>query len=484
MRVGEIISRINDAVKIRAFINDIAITLLVSLFIVAFSFVLMFVYSWKLALIVSLVIPMYGIIYVITNRLNKRRERKLMEDTAELESQLVESLNSVRTIKEFGLETYSNLKTEIRFINLLKSIYKSTTNSLFSSTGSEFISRVSTITLLWCGSYFVMNQAITPGELLSFYAILGYFTGPATNLIGMNKSIQNALIAADRLFEIMDLDQEEEESKMEIPRGKTGDIAFEGVSFSYGTRTDVFDRFCFTIKKGEITGVVGESGSGKTTLVSLIQKLYPISGGSISLGEYNLEHISSESLRRLIGIVPQRLDLFAGTLVENIAVGEFSPNLGKIMEICNSLGMKNFIEKLPAGYNSRLGENGTMLSGGEKQRIAIARALYRDPEILLFDEATSSLDNESEQFVQETIKKLKTQGKTILIIAHRLSTVVQADRIAVLEKGNVVEEGTHLVLWGKRGKYFGMWQKQMPLLPEIGMEPTKEISKLIYNEAI
>ncbi len=464
MRVGEIISRINDAVKIRAFINDIAISLLVSIFIVVFSFVLMFIYSWKLALIVSAVIPLYAIIYTVTNKLNKKRERKLMEDTAELESQLVESLNSVRTIKEFGLESYANLKTELRFINLLRSIYSSTTNSLFSSTGTELISRISTIVLLWIGSYFVMDQTITPGELLSFYSIIGYFTGPASNLIGMNKSIQNALIAADRLFEIMDLDQEIDDNKIEIPREKVGHIEFHGVSFSYGTRTDVFDHFSFQIRKGEITAIIGESGSGKTTLVALIQKLYPLSGGNISLGDYNIEHVSTDCLRKLVGVVPQRLDLFTGTLIENIAVGEFSPDLTRIIDICHSLGMQKFIEKLPSGFNSLIGENGTTLSGGEKQRIAIARALYRNPEILLFDEATSSLDNESEQFVQDTIKNLKNQGKTILIIAHRLSTVLHADHIAVLEKGLVVEEGTHSLLWQKQGRYFKMWQKQLPVL--------------------
>ena len=483
MRVGEIISRINDAVKIRAFINDIAISLLVSFFIVVFSFVLMFVYSWKLALIVSAVIPIYGLIYFITNRLNKKRERKLMEDTADLESQLVESINSVRTIKEFGLESYSNLKTEIRFINLLRSIYRSTTNSLFSSTGTELISRVSTIVLLWTGSYFVMDQTITPGELLSFYAIVGYFTGPASNLIGMNKSIQNALIAADRLFEIMDLDQEAEDNKIEILREKIGNIEFHGVSFSYGTRTEVFDHFSFRIKKGEITAVVGESGSGKTTLVALIQKLYPLTGGSISLGDYNLVHISTDSLRKLVGVVPQRLDLFNGTLLENIAVGEFTPDLNRILEICHSLGMQPFIEKLPAGFNSWVGENGTTLSGGEKQRVAIARALYRDPEILLFDEATSSLDNESEQFVQETIRQLKARGKTILIIAHRLSTVVHADHIAVLDKGLIVEEGTHLHLWQQRGRYFGMWQKQLPFLSGDGWCMVDGNAKILCNEA-
>jgi ATP-binding cassette subfamily B protein len=464
MRVGEIVSRINDAVKIRSFINDIAISLLVSLFIVLFSFILMFIYSWKLALILTTIIPLYGLIYWITNRLNRTRERKLMEATADLESQLVESLNSVRTIKEFGLESYANLKTEIRFIQLLRSIYRSTTNGLFSATGTEMISRISTIVLLWIGSYYVIDQTISPGELLSFYAIAGYFSGPAANLIGMNKSIQNALIAADRLFEIMDLDQETDENKLEISRERIGDIRFNSINFSYGTRKEVFDHFSFCIGKGRITAVVGESGSGKTTLVALIQKLYPLTGGNITLGDFNLSHISAESLRKLVAVVPQRLELFTGTILENIAVGEFSPDHLKIMEICHSLGMQPFMEKLPAGLNSWIGENGTNLSGGEKQRIAIARALYRDPEILLFDEATSSLDNESEQFVQDTIHSLKQQGKTILVIAHRLSTVVRADHIAVLEKGLVVEEGTHRYLWQLKGCYYRMWQKQLPFL--------------------
>ncbi len=208
MRVGEIISRVNDAVKIRAFINDISISLIVNVFIVFFSFGLMFIYSWKLALIMAIVVPLYAVVYSITNRLNKKRERKLMERSAELESQLVESLTSVRTIKQFGLEGFANIKTETRFISLLKTVYQSGINSIFSSTSTEFLNRFFVIILLWSGSFFVIDQIITPGELLSFYAILGYFTAPAAGLVGMNKTIQNALIAADRLFEIMDLERE------------------------------------------------------------------------------------------------------------------------------------------------------------------------------------------------------------------------------------------------------------------------------------
>jgi len=473
MRVGEIISRINDAVKIRAFINETAISLLVNLFIVFFSFALMFLYSWKLALTILTVIPLYGAIYYITNRLNSKRERKLMENAAELESHLVESLNSVRTIKEFGLEDYSNLKTELRFVELLRTVYKSGLNAIFAGSSTEFLSRIYTIILLWVGCFFVVDNTITPGELLSFYAILGYFTSPAASLIGMNKSIQNALIAGDRLFEIMDLEVELEENKMDLTAEIAGEIIFSNISFSYGTRTDVFADFSFTIRKGQITAIIGESGSGKTTLVALIQKLYPLNDGSISIGGFNIAHISSGSLRNIVGMVPQKLDLFAGTVVANIAVGDFHPNIERILEICKSLGMLGFIEKLPGGLNAWIGENGATLSGGQKQRIAIARALYRYPEILVFDEATSSLDSESEFYVQETINRLKGEGKTIIIIAHRMSTVINADNIAVLENGKLIEEGHHRQLWDAKGKYYQMWQKQLPHPVEQDLITTK-----------
>jgi ATP-binding cassette subfamily B protein len=462
MRVGEIISRINDAVKIRAFINDTAISLLVNLFIVFFSFALMFLYCWKLALIILTVLPFYAMVYFVTNRLNRKRERKMMENAAELEAQLVESLNSVRTIKEFGLEPYANLKTEVRFVELLRTVYKSGLNAVFTGTSTEFLSRIYIIILLWAGCYFVIDNSITPGELLSFYALLGYFTAPAASLIGMNKPIQNALIAADRLFEVMDLEREEEENKMDLLPEKAGEIIFSNISFSYGTRSDVFTNFSFTIPRGQITAVIGESGSGKTTLVALIQKLYPLNAGAISVGGFNINHITTGSLRSLVGVVPQKVELFAGNIVENIAVGEFHPDIERLIEICTSLGILSFIEQLPGGLNAWIGENGANLSGGQKQRIAIARALYHNPEILVFDEATSSLDSESEFYVLETIRRLKNEGKTIIIIAHRLSTVVNADKIGVLEKGVLIEEGTHLQLWEAKGKYYQMWQKQLP----------------------
>ncbi|WP_338870747.1 peptidase domain-containing ABC transporter [Spirosoma sp. SC4-14] len=463
MRVGEIISRINDAVKIRAFINDAATSLVVNVFIVLFSFGMMFTYDWKLALIMVAVIPFYAGIYFVVNKLNKKYQRTLMEDAAELESQLVESLNAMGTIKRFGLEAFANIKTETRFVKLLKTIFTSARNSVWSGNATEIVSRLFTIILLWVGTGFVIDNQITPGELLSFYSLIGYFTGPASQLIGANRTVQDALIAADRLFEIMDLEREATENKIELRPDMIGDIRFQDVSFRYGTRTQVFDQLSLTIPKGKITAVVGESGSGKSTLLSLLQNLYPLQQGTIHIGDYDIKHISNESLRRQVSVVPQKIDLFAGNVIDNIAVGEYQPDMERIVATCQQLGITEFIEKLPNGFHTYLGENGASLSGGQKQRIAIARALYQNPDILILDEATSSLDSISEQCVQQTIRLLRQQHKTVILIAHRLSTVMHADKIMVVEQGKLTEEGSHTELLARGNAYYKLWASQMPL---------------------
>lgn len=460
MKIGEITSRINDAVKIRTFINDASIQIFVNVFTIIFSFALMFTYYWKLALIIAIVIPFYFIIYWITNKLNKKVERQLMEDSADLESHLVESINSVRTIKQFGLETFENNKTDNLFSKLLKTIYKSILNSLFSGSSTEFLSRIFTIILLWAGSGYVIDQTITPGELLSFYALIGYFTSPVTELIGLNKTIQNAVIAADRLFEIMDLEREEMTDKFELTRENIGDISFKNIDFSYGSRVDVFKDFSCFIPQGKTTAIVGESGSGKTTIAALLQNLYPLKSGKITIGSYDLNYISNYSLRNLVSTVAQQIDLFSGNVIENIALGEDFPDVQRILDISKSIGILEFIENLPNGFQTHLGENGAMLSGGQKQRIAIARALYKDPEILILDEATSALDTESEQIIQKTLIDFKNKGRTMIIIAHRLSTIAFADNILVLEKGNLIEQGSHDELIKVEGKYASLWKKQ------------------------
>nr|WP_121271203.1 peptidase domain-containing ABC transporter [Pedobacter schmidteae] len=466
MRVGEIISRIGDAVKIRTFLNDVSINFLVNIFIVFFSFMVMFTYYWKLALLMLTVVPVYLLIYFVTNKLNKKAQRKLMEDAAELESQLVESLNSVGTLKRFGLENHANDKTELRFVKLMQTGFTSNINSLFSATSTELISRLLTIILLWVGAGFVLDNNITPGELLSFYTLIGYFTGPVSSLIGMNKVVQDAVIAADRLFEIMDLERENLEStenQIELTAEKIGDIHFENVSFRYGTRLPVFESLNLTIPQGKFTAIVGESGSGKSTLMSILQNIYPIQKGNVSIGKYDLKYIRTSSLRSTVAVVPQKIDLFAGNVIENIAIGDAEPDMQSILDISEQLGIIDFIETLPRGFQTYLGENGASLSGGQRQRIAIARALYRNPEILILDEATSSLDSLSELHVQKAIDLLKNKGKTVIVIAHRLSTLNHADKIIVLDKGVVVEQGTHNeLLYNPDSAYSNLWKLQMP----------------------
>jgi ATP-binding cassette subfamily B protein len=364
----------------------------------------MFNFYWKLALILLAVIPFYFLLYMTSNRLNKKMVRKMMERSAALETQLVESLQAVSTIKRFGLENFSNEKMEGKFIRLLETIFAAGTNAIRLGNINELISRLLTIVILWAGSYYVIQRQLTPGELLSFYTLIGYFTGPASTLIGMNRNMQDALVAADRLFEIMDLEREENLNKMELNRLMVSVIRFKNVSFRYGSGPVVFQNIDLVLPAGKITAVVGESGSGKSTLMSLLQNVYQPTEGNIYIGDYDIRHISNDSLRQLIGVVPQQVDLFAGNFIENIAVGDYNPDLQKINRLCNAISISGFIETLPAGLYSSLGENGVNLSGGQRQRIAIARALYRDPEVLILDEATSSLDAGSEQYVQAIIQ--------------------------------------------------------------------------------
>jgi ABC-type bacteriocin transporter len=464
MRVGEITSRFNDAVKIRSFINDVAIDLVVNLLVLLFSLALLYLYNAAMAMLMLAVVPLYAAIYALANHFNRRNGRELMERSSDLQAQLVESLNAVATIKRFGLEWFANVKTETRFLRLLRSVYGAGVAGVLLGSASQMVARLSTIALLWFGARLVVAHQMTPGELMSCYALVGYLTGPVATLIGMNRTVQEAMIAADRLFEIMDLRAGEGETSIELSPELVADIRFEHVAFRYGTRMPVFTDLSLVIPVGQLTAVVGESGSGKSTLASLLQRVYPVSGGHVRIGSIDVAHLGMESLRRTIGVVPQRIDLFAGNVVDNIALGDFEPDMRRVLDVCALLGISEFVERLPHGLQTELGENGASLSGGQRQRIAIARALYKQPRILILDEATSALDSTSEQYVQRAIQRLRAEGRTVIIIAHRLSTVMHADKIVVLKEGTLMEEGTHEELMARERHYFALWQHQFPSL--------------------
>lgn len=464
MRVGEITSRLNDAIKIRHFINDVAMDLLVNCFVLVFTLALMFQTYGPLAMLLVWAIPAYGLVYWLANWQNKHMERRLMEDAAQVEIHVVESLQHNRSIKEFGIASFIQQKAENRFVKLLLTAYQGGKNALFTANSTLLISQVVTIAVLWQGAGYVLDRSITPGELFSFYALVGFVTNPMLALMGANKAVQQAIIASERLFDIMDLEVEGGDGLLTLETEDIGDIQLINVGFMYGTRTRVFESCSMRFKHNQWTAIVGESGCGKSTLFALIHKLYPISTGQIRIGAHDIQLVDPQSLRKIIRLVPQQVELFAGNIIENIALGEEYPDIKHVVQLCQMVGIAPFIERLPSTYLSLLGENGAMLSGGQKQRIAIARALYHDPAMLLLDEATSALDAYAEAEMQVLFRKIMAEGKTIVSIAHRLSSIVDAHQIIFLREGNVSEAGTHEALIAKRGDYWRLWQKQHRIL--------------------
>lgn len=461
MQVGEIISRVNDAVKIRAFINDTALHLAVHALAMVFSLAAMFLYSWKLALVMLMAIPVYLVLYIISNRINARWRRKIMETGAALESQLLESINGMKTIRRFGVEAYFIRQTEKKFIPLMRMVYKSGKAALALNSGCELNTRLLTIVILWIGSYLVMNRELSPGALLSFYALTGYFTTPVQALIGANKTMQDALIAADRLFEIIDLETEKIHPGIKKPAdAPEGNLEFRNVHFRYGLRNKIFSGLNLVIPRHRITAIVGESGSGKSTLLSLLQHIYPLNEGNIFIGGTDIQYVNPSILRSIIAPVPQQTDLFHGTILSNIALGEEEPDMPCVLQLCIRLGLHELIDRLPGQYHAVISEQGVNFSGGQKQRIAIARALYRDPEILILDEATAALDPDSERKVQETLQWFYSRKKTIILIAHRMATVKNCHRIILLKQGKPAAQGTHEELMRESEEYAG-WVRRV-----------------------
>lgn len=441
MRVGEIMSRLNDAVKIRLFINDIAVSLLVNSFMIIGALALMFVYHWKLALLMLLIFPFYGMLFFLSHSINKKWQLKVMQDSAELEARLVESLNNISTVRQLHLEKFIHSKTEGNFIRLLRTLYTISVKSLWLGSFTEFTTRTFTILILWAGSYYVVEGAMSPGELLSFYALIGYFTAPAVFLINANKMVQEALIASARLYEIIDLETETQHTSLaRIPFTGKGYIEFSEVSFSYSNRSVLFDGFNLQIPLGSTVAITGESGSGKSTLMYLLQQLYPLNKGSITISEMDIRMYPVGQLRQLIGIVPQQTALFSGTVAENISIGDTEPDYERLIRITMSLDIHEMISSLPLGYNTMIGENGINLSGGQSQRLAIARALYRNPQILILDEPTSALDEQTAAIVLNAIRHYGSDLKTIIFITHDATVLPYCDHIFQLREGKIVQD--------------------------------------------
>ncbi|MDR0380986.1 MAG: peptidase domain-containing ABC transporter [Oscillospiraceae bacterium] len=469
-KVGEIISRFMDASKVREAISGATLTIMIDTIMALVGGVILYMQNSTMFVIAAIVVLLYGVIVFSFNKPLQKINRKSMEENAQLTSFLVESLNGIETVKAFNSERSANLETEKKFVRLQRTLFHTGVLGNISGSLSGFISAVGGVVILWAGASFVIRGDLSIGQLLTFNALLAYFLDPVKNLINLQPMMQTAIVASDRLGEILDLDQEKTESEDKKIRPATlrEPIRVQGLDFRYGTRNLVLQDISLTINPGEKIAFVGESGSGKTTLVKLLLHFYPWEKGEISIGPYDIKDIQLEWLREKIAYISQDVFLFSGTIFENLTLGLPDPSMEDVVRVATMTCAHDFINAFPLRYETQLEENGANLSGGQKQRLAITRALLKKPDILIMDEATSNLDSITEKAIGRMIDE-QTHGITTLIIAHRLSTIMRCDTIYIMDKGHFVESGTHAALMARRGAYYRLWKEQLPDAPGGGM---------------
>nr|WP_330374910.1 peptidase domain-containing ABC transporter [Paeniclostridium sordellii] len=474
--VGEIISRFNDASNIRQAISGVALTMMIDVFMVLIGGGILYSQSPSLFKLTIIPLVLYVIIVYAFKRNIEKANRETMEKNSKLTSYLIESLNGIETIKAFNSEREVNLETEKRFIKFIKAIFKNECINNMQVSLKSLVKGIFAIAILWIGSIQVLNGKISFGELLTFNALLAYFLNPIENIINLQPTVQTALVAAERLSEILDLELEksENEDKKINPKTLIGNIEFKNVDFRYGTRNLILKNINMTIKKGERIALVGESGSGKTTLAKLLLNFYQCEKGEILVNDYNLLDINVEALRDKIAYISQETFLFNGTILENLMLGNPYLTYEEVIDACEKAQIHDFINSLPLRYNTLVEENGSNFSGGQKQRLSIARAILRKPEILIMDEATSNLDSITEKAIERTIHKF-SEGMTTIIIAHRLSTIMKCDNIYILEKGEIKEKGNHKELLEQQGRYYRLWKEQLPEINNTLEIQTKEV---------
>ncbi|NFF68490.1 peptidase domain-containing ABC transporter, partial [Clostridium sporogenes] len=405
--VGEIISRFNDASKIRDAISGATLTMMIDSLMVIIGGIFLYTSNSLLFGITIVPVVLYIIIVWAFNRPLEEVNRSVMEDNAKLTSYLVESLNGVETIKAFNAEGEVNLETEKRFISLIKSVFKNGfINNLHGSIKGS-VKAIFGVVILWVGTHQVLKGAMSIGQLISFNALLAYFLDPIENIINLQPQLQTAVVAGERLGEILDLELEKsiDEEKKIKPQSLLGNIEFKNVDFRYGTRKLILKDINMNIKSGERIALVGESGSGKTTLAKLLMNFYQCEKGEILINTYNIKDINIETLRDKIAYISQETFLFNGTIRENLSLGNPYITYEEIIEACKRAQIHDFINSLPLRYNTLVEENGSNFSGGQKQRLSIARAILKKPEILIMDEATSSLDSITERAIENTMNE-------------------------------------------------------------------------------
>jgi subfamily B ATP-binding cassette protein HlyB/CyaB len=464
-RTGDIFARFQENQTIRSFLTESTVSTILNLLMVFVYFIVLFIYNIKMTLLLLVfVIPIMVLTVLVTPKL-KDYARRGFETSTDAEAMLMETLGGAETVKAMGVERSMRLKWEKKYAKALDVQYKAENFTALVGMGSQLLNAATTIVILWVGATLVLKQELTIGQLIAFNMLMGSVMSPLMGLIGLWDEVHEAGVSMERLGDVLDLDPEQKpeevEARIMLP-DLQGDIRFENVYFRYGGKETpyVLENINLQIKPGELVAVVGQSGSGKTTLAKLLVGFYPQTEGKIYVDGYDLNLIDKEYYRAQIGYVIQTNFLFSGTIAENIAVGDENPDRRRIVEVAKLADAHGFISSMPLGYEQTVGERGVGLSGGQMQRLCIARALYHDPKLLILDEATSALDTQSESNILKNMQEILS-GRTAVIIAHRLSTIMNADKILVLYNGCIAEEGAHEELVERQGMYFQLVQKQM-----------------------
>jgi subfamily B ATP-binding cassette protein HlyB/CyaB len=460
-RVGDSVARVRELENIRQFLTSSTLTLVLDVIFGAVFLAVIFLYSMTLGWIVAASIPLYAAISFFATPAIRARVQEKFRRGAENQSFLVETVSGIETVKAMAVEPQMQRRWEEQLAGYVRAAFRVTTLGVMASQGAQLISRGTTVAILYFGAGLVMREKITIGELVAVNMLASQLSGPVLRLAQMWQDFQQVQVSVERVGDIMNTTPEPVRPPGSAARPQVrGQVTFDSVSFRY--RLDAppaLDGLSLEVPAGQILGVVGPSGSGKSTLTKLIQRLHLPEAGRVLVDGLDLAMIDPAWLRRQVGVVLQESVLFNCTIRENIAFADPSLTMDRIAAAAQLAGAHEFIAELPAGYDTEVGERGASLSGGQRQRIAIARALAVNPRILIFDEATSALDLESEQAIQANMRSI-CQGRTVVIVAHRLSAVRMAHRIVTVERGRITEDGTHAELVKAGGRYARLWAAQ------------------------